>query len=233
MDPVRPSLQELVRRVREVPSPEVRLSGLIASVAIAEQQLEIARHLEPEKLRQLLSAQPEHTDDQADRVYDLEVQLTHLLPKLFRGGSILAIWSTLEACTKDLAVYSARILGKPSPQALFRGSFIAACEKAFSRVSIHAFDSAATRERLALLAGVRSAIIHHNSELQALPAGIAKDRAALEEAGLYVESDLHHEYFVPTAEFVLKSLLAVDQHLRSLAARVRASAPLPPAPSDA
>ncbi len=74
-------IEELIRRVREVPSPEVRLSGLVASVVIAEEQLEIARHLEPEKLRQLLRAQPEHPDDQADRVYELEMQLTHLLPK--------------------------------------------------------------------------------------------------------------------------------------------------------
>jgi hypothetical protein len=229
MHRTRPTLDELVRRIREIPSPEGRLVGLSTSVALAEQQLAVARHLEPLKLRETLRLNPEHPEDEDARFYDLEQQLTHLLPKLFRGGSILAIWSTLEACTKDLASYAAKVLGKPSPSSFFRGPFVAACEKAVANVAIAPFHTAHAKEELVVLAGVRAVIVHHNSELRSLPKSIAYgDRVELEKAGLYVESDLYHEYFVVTAEFVANALRLVDSHLRSLAERVRTAAPLPP-----
>lgn len=233
MATARLTLDELVRRVREIPSPEGRLFGRKASVAFAEQQLAVARQVEPVRLRRRMQVTSAHPSDERDRIYDLEVQLTHLLPKLFRGGSLLAIWSILEACTKDLAAYAAKVLGKQSPLSHFRGPFIAAAEKAFSSLSIAPFESSAAREQLVLLAAVRASIVHHNSELRSLPRSIdCTNQNELARLGLYVESDIYHDYFVPTPGFVSAALLLVDTHLRSLATRVKEVAPPPPRGAD-
>jgi hypothetical protein len=159
MDEPLPSLDDLLREIREVPSPEVRLAGLAVTRKVIEQQLDFARHLELTKLRQQHIEDQTHEDDAALDLYELEVQVTHLLPKVLRGGFLLALWSTLEACTKDLAVYASRQTGRALPNGLFRhGSFVESSERAFASVlNIKAYETFDERNALARLARVRAA----------------------------------------------------------------------------
>lgn len=221
-----PSLEDLIREIREVPSPHVRLAGLAATRIIIEQQLDAARSAELKKLQRKHAEDGTHPDDASIDMYELEVQVTHLLPKVLRGGFLLALWSTLEACTKDLAAYAGRESGKAVPKGLFRyGSFLDSSQQAFTEIlGIDAFASDAERAGLARLGRVRAALVHHNGNVEGLPEDLRDGHlAALEAEGLYLEKDLHHRYFVPTSEYVERNLALVDAHLRGLADRVQSA----------
>ena len=106
MDELPPDLDDLMREIVEIPSPEIRLAGLAQTREILERQLDETRMSELRRLRAKHRAEKAHSDDASLDEYDLEVQVTHLLPKVIRGGLLLAVWSTLEACTKDRAGYA-------------------------------------------------------------------------------------------------------------------------------
>lgn len=224
MDEPLPGLEDLLREIREIPSPEVRLAGLAVTRKVIEQQLDISRRSELLKLQQQHVRDQTHEEDAALDMYELEVQVTHLLPKVLRGGFLLLLWSTLEACTKDLAVYASRQTGRALPNGLFRhSSFIESSEQAFASVlDIKAYETFDEREALARLAKVRAALVHHNGNVEALPEDLKNgNRLALESEGLNLEQDLHHRYFVATEEYVERHFVLVDRHLRGLSSRVR------------
>ena len=214
-----------MREIREVPSPEVRLAGLAETLTIVERQLEASRVMELLRLKQQHVTSRTHPDDASIDNYELEVQVTHLLPKVLRGVFLLTMWSTLDACTKDLAVHASRQTGRRLPPNSFRGSFVESTERVFRVVlDIDSFETAVDRDGLSRLARVRAALVHHNGSVEELPDDLKNGNLpALEAEGLYLERDLHHRYFVPKAEYVERNLGLVDRHLRSLSSRVQAA----------
>lgn len=218
----RPTLEELFHEACVVPSPHVRLAELAAVREIVEHQLEAARMAEVARLRARHEVELPHPDDASLDAYEIEVQFTRLLPKVFRGGFLLAVWAALEACTKDLASFASKELGRALPDDVFHKGFIQATERAFTeRLGISAFENVEEREALKRFAQVRAALVHHNGAVERLPRGFMQEGlAGLEAEGLYVERDLHHRYFVPKDEYVERQLALVDRHLRALADRV-------------
>ena len=220
----KPTLEELFQRVREFPSPEVRLADLRTALSMIDSNLDATRLAESARLRAKHDDEKPHPEDAAMEAYHLEVQLLHVLPKIVRGGFLLAMWATLEACTKDLALFASERTGTVLPEGLFEhGSFIKATEVAFERhLGVPAFTNTVEKAQLLRLARVRSALVHHNGDIRRLPQDlVAGGVRALEAEGLYVEKDLHHEYFVPTHEFLVARLDLLDRHLMALRARVQ------------
>ena len=226
MDELPPDLDDLMREILEIPSPEVRLAGLAQTREILERQLDEARVSELHRLRAIHRAEQAHSDDASLDEYELEVQVTHLLPKVVRGGMVLAIWSTLEACTKGWAAYAATQTGSTLDPAHFKaGSFVEASDRAFhSLLRISAYATQDMKASLSRLAAIRAALVHHNGNIAALPTDLREGNLlALEAGGLYIERDLHHSYFVPSAAFVERNLSIVAEHLSSLSVRVKAA----------
>lgn len=226
MDDLPLDLDDLMREVRDIPSPEVRLAGLAQAREILERQLDGAGLSELLRLRAIHRAEDAHVDDASLDEYELEMQVTHLLPKVVRGGMVLAIWSTLEACTKDWATYVATRTGRKLKSGHFKeGSFVDAGDKAFqSLLGISAYATQEVKNSLSRLATIRAALVHHNGNLVALPNDLREGNLlALESEGLYIERDLHHSYFVPSAGYVERNLSVVTEHLSSLSGRIKAA----------
>lgn len=205
------------------PSPEVRLASLRAALPVIESQLDAARVVEAQRLRMKHWNEDPHPEDAAIDSYVLEDQLLHVLPKIIRGGFVLALWSTLEACTKDLALFASDRTRIALPERHFdHGGFIKAAELAFERhLGVPAFANIAEKSQLVRLAEIRAALVHHNGEISRLPQDLrAGGPLALEAEGLYAEKDLRHEYFVPMRAFLETRLELVDSHLRALRGRV-------------
>ena len=224
MDDLPPDLDDLMREIVEVPSPEVRLAGLSQTREILERQLDETRISELLRLRAKNRAEDAHSDDASLDEYELEVQVTHLLPKVVRGGLILALWSALEACTKDWAGYAATQTGRTLDRSHFRaGSFVDSSDRAFqSLLGISAYATQEVKTSLSRLAVIRAALVHHNGNISALPIDLRDGHLlTLEAEGLYSERDLHHRYFVPSAGYVARNLSMVAEHLASLSARVK------------
>jgi hypothetical protein len=215
----------LIREVREVPSPEVRLDALAAVLGIIENQIDSARYAAVLKLRDRHELESIHPEDAEIDRYELEEQLTHVLPKTLRGGFVLALWSTLESCTRDLAHYASKHLDQQFPTSLSSGGFVEGSDKAFRALfGFDACQSPEEREALKRLAKIRNALVHHNANITELPSDLkGGDVRKMEAEGLYKERDLHHEYFVPTREFLERNFATVKDHLYSLSARVKSA----------
>ena len=102
------------------------------------------------------------------------------------------------------------------------GSFVDSSDRAFqSLLGISVYATREAKTSLSRLAVVRAALVHHNGNISALPIDLHDGSLLTVEAlGLYIESDLHHSYFVPSAGYVPRSLSMVAEHLASLSARV-------------
>ena len=214
------SLEGLITEIRDFPSPEVRIAGLRSVLPLLEAQIESVRLSEAMQLRRKHLQEDTHPEDAAIDVHELKTHLLHTLPQVVRGGFVLAAWSALEACTKDMAHFASAYLRKSLPNKIWEGSFVKATDRAFATLAIPAFASAADRVAMKRLADVRAALIHHNAEVSRLPEDLRRGRHALEAEGLYEEADLHHRYFVPTHHYLERTLLLVANHLEGMRDRV-------------
>jgi hypothetical protein len=203
----------------------VRVASLEPTRRIVEEQLELARHVEIARLRsehQTLSAEL-HPDDRDSDLFDLQQQVTHLLPKVFRGGFLISLWSVLERCTQDIATRAAERAGRHLPPKLFRHSrFIAAAESAIhTAVQLAAFPEQVERKRLEQLGLLRNVLVHHDGRITELPSALAGlNNEQLAAHGLHVVRDYDFAYVVPTEEYMRENTALVVNYIHSLASRV-------------
>jgi hypothetical protein len=218
------NIDRLVARSTFFAGLNARLAALAPLTRLAELQLDVARAVEIQRVRQEHAALGSelHPDDRTFELDDLEQQVTHLLPKLTRGGLILALWSTLERSVKDIAIRAGRHTANPISPTHFRSHFFSAAEKALlSRCGLHAFPDSGQKLKLEFLASVRNTLIHHDGRLDEAPANIsALDPQDLAKAGILLERDDDYVYIVPTQEFINEAVALVYAYIHNLADRV-------------
>lgn len=233
--PQRISLAELRRRAVTFPGPNVPLAGLRIALEAVEEGLTHACEQATLRLRAQQKNESKflHPDDSAQEFYELEVTVEQTLPRIFRGGFILMLWTVFEVVTKRMAEYVCCEREEPEkPSFKFRKgeNFLDALERVYKvNLKIEAFPDATIRRQLDLLRQVRNAIVHHNGNVKALPDEIRKkDQRGTPYSGLRIFTDCHDEFFIPTADFLNLNLSLVDTYLTSLATRVYATVhPIP------
>lgn len=202
-----------------------RLASLPLLQRVVERQLNIAHQQEIAELRHKHAHKNNilHPDDRAFDLLDLEQLVTHLLPKLFRGGFILTLWSVLERCMKDISIRAGEYIGRPIRQKLFRREpFFKAAEEALkSTVGLSAFPDCDQKAKLEFLMSVRHTLIHHDGRIAEAPPNLALlDKATLEKRGLQLEREHEITYIVPSETFVFTNTSLVVQYVQSTADRV-------------
>ena len=219
-----PDIDRLLAKSTFFPGLNVRLAGLAPLRRLAELQLDVARVAEIDRVRRehaALGAQL-HPEDRTFDLGDLEQQVTHLLPKLTRGGLILTVWSTLERSVKDIAFRAGQYAGKPVPPNHFRSHFFSAAENAlWPRCGVHAFPDVEQKAQLEFLASIRNTLIHHDGRLDEAPRNVsALDQQALARSGIQLEHDYDFVYIIPTEEFLESAVTLVYAYVHDLAERV-------------
>ncbi len=223
--PSQDPLDRLLREVTAFPGLNIRVASLETTRRIVEEQLELARHIEIARLRaehRNLGANL-HADDRDSDLFDLQQQVIHLLPKVFRGGFLITLWSVLERCTKDVATRTGVRTGKAVSSKLFRSRpLLIAAELAMQQtVQLPAFPDQNVRERLEQLGVVRNVLAHHDGRLSEFPpplAGFSDEQFAA--LGLNVVRDYDFTYVVPTEEYLAANTALVVGYINSLAERV-------------
>jgi hypothetical protein len=218
-------LERLFREAAAFPGVNIRVASLETTRRIVEEQLELARHIEIARLRaehQNLGATL-HPDDRDSDLFDLQQQVIHLLPKVFRGGFLITLWSVLERCTNDIATRAGDRTGKPVSFKVFRSRpLLVAAELAMQQtVQVPAFPDQKVRERLEQLGVVRNVLAHHDGRLSEFPpplAGLNTEQFAV--LGLNVVHDFDFSYVVPTEEYLVQNTKLVVDYIYYLAGRV-------------
>lgn len=215
----------LFREATFFPGLNIRVASLETTRRIIEEQLEVARHFEITRLRGAHDAigADLHPDDKELDLSELERQVTHLLPKVFRGGFLITLWSVLERCTNDIATRAGERAGKPITQRLFRYKpFLVAADLALQEaVQLEAFPDPAVRESLKQLGVVRNALVHHDGRQREFPppwSGLNAEQLAVR--GLNLVRDYDFSYLVPTEAYLESNTALVVQYIHSTAARV-------------
>lgn len=225
--PSKPTPDQFLHRAVTFPGPSTRLAGLEISLKAVEEQLVHTRAQYEVRLKAKLKRDAKflHPDDVDMERYDFEWTVDELLPKVFRGGFVISLWSVFEACVKDMAEYTRRIRNIPfGLQDLRAGDFLNQMDKFFEgAVGLKAFPDRHIRKQIEELRGFRNALAHHDGNTEELPTSLrGKDQYHYEVLGLQVYRDLHHEYAVPNAEYARRSLTDVHTYLESLASRLYA-----------
>ncbi|MBI4191534.1 MAG: hypothetical protein HY525_13475 [Betaproteobacteria bacterium] len=227
------SLEELYRQTVTFPGPAIPLSGLLAALDTVEEELAHARDQAAVRLRARHQREAEfrHPEDLELDAYELEVTTNQILPRVFRGGFLLTLWSVFETVAKRMAEYVSTTRGLPTMQPQFRQPhFLKSLQKVYTEsLGIVAFPDATEYGEIDTLRQVRNALIHHNGNVSALPDSMRNlSQEDLANLGLNVYSDLHETFFVPDAPFLTRSLSLVHGYLTSLSDRAYASAhPVP------
>jgi hypothetical protein len=223
--PKKTSLDRLFHQAMEYPGPSSRLAALEVAYRAVEEQLAHARAQETVRTHARLQREraTSHPDDIEDEEYKLSRTVDQILPKVFRGGLLLSVWSVFEACVKDIAEYSRRERKLPfGLQELRAGDFLGQMARFFNAVlGIKAFPDRKVRKQIEELKGLRNALAHHDGNVDELPKSlVAPDEKGYAVLGLTMHSDLHHSYVVPNAEYVRRSLDLVKIYLESLSEQV-------------
>lgn len=230
-----PDLDRLLAEATFFPGLNVRLAALAPLKRLAELQLDIARKAEIARIRHDHAIQGVllHSEDRTFDLDALEQQVTHLLPKLTRGGLLLTIWSTLERSVQDIAFRAGRHTSNPLSPTHFRGPFFSAAKTALlSSCGVNAFPNDAQTTRLKFLASVRNTLIHHDGRLIEAPPNVSTlGPQYLAQAGIQLERDYDFVYIVPTEEFLDEATALVETYVRDLADRVF-NALVPPPKTD-
>jgi hypothetical protein len=155
----------------------------------------------------------------------LKITVEQILPRVFRGGFVLTLWSVFEVVSKRMAKYVAGQKGdvialsqwKQKP----RETFLHVLDRVYSRnLGIPAFPDPIERTQLDQLRELRNALIHYNGSVKGLPesmrAGGPEGYAAI---GLDHYTDLHEEFVIPNADFLRRNFTLVDKILTSLSER--------------
>lgn len=220
----RGSLNELFRSAATFPNPSMPLAGLRTALNAVEESLAYSCAQLPVRLRAKHESQGDrlHPDDRDLDLYELEVTVRQLLPRTFRGGYVLIVWSVFEAVVMKMADYAEGVRGRPAPaKKHWRGDFIEKMEKVSARIGIVAFPDSEVRRQLVEFRQVRKAITHYNSRLSELPESLrASNPEGYAALDLEVFTTTHEEFFVPTASFLNERLDLMDTYLSSLAERL-------------
>ncbi len=230
-----PDLDRLVEEATFFPGLNVRLSAVRELARISEEQLDLARRLAIARMRLEHSQRGRelHAEDRRVDLESLEQEVTHLVPKLTRGGLLLSVWSIFERSVKDIAFKAASHVGRPLHRSYFRsGSLLVTLEQALQTVvRTPVFPEKDQRSSLELLAAVRNLLVHHDGRREEAPPVIARlTRGELEVVGLQIERDYDFEYLVPGAELAANSASLVYTYVHALASRVFNELVPPPAP---
>jgi len=229
------SLDRLWHQVVEYPGPASRLAALEVAYRAVEEQLAHATAQETVRTQARLARESATSDPEDIQAKERELSRTidQILPKVFRGGLLLSVWSVFEACVKDMAEHTRRERNLPfGLQELRAGDFLGQMERFFEAVlGIKAFPDKKVRKQIEELKGLRNALAHHDGNVEELPKSLRatgdKGYAAL---GLTMHEDLHHDYVVPNAEYVRQSLDLVRVYLETLSEQVYDT--LHPEPND-
>lgn len=225
------SLEEIYRHSVTFPGPHMPLFGLRTALKAVEEELAHASDQATVRLqvRHNQRANCIHPDDRDLDLHELEVTVRHTLPRVFRGGFVLTLWSVFEVVAKRMAEYVCRERRLPTVQSKFRHNFLVSLDKVYADLTIVAFPDPAIREQLDQLRHIRNALIHRNGSVAALPESMrvrAPDSYAT--LGLQTYEDLHDEFFVPTADFLTRNFSLVEMYLTTLSERVYAAVhPMP------
>lgn len=219
------SFEELYRKAITFPGPIAAMAGL--GVALETIEEELAHAVDQARVRQRARHQNEitylHPEDIEDDEYALKVTVEQVLPRVFRGGFLLMLWSVFEVAVKRMAEYAFREQNLPSPTSIFKqGNFLDSMDKAYANnLGVTAFPNSLVRERLDLLRHVRNALIHHNGSVAALRKSLAhRNSAGYAALDLQTYTDLHEEFFVPNAAYLAESFTLVEAYLNFLSERV-------------
>lgn len=220
-----PDLDRMLEEATFFPGLNVRLSALQKLEQISEEQLDLARKLAIARVRleHAQSGSELHPEDRAFDLGALEQQVTHLLPKLTRGGLLLTAWSVFERSVKDIAFRAASHVGRPLNGTHFRSkNLLAALEQALSPlIPSPVYPEQHELLSLQLLAAVRNVLIHHDGRIEEAGSTIVTLKPSeLEALGLRAERDYDYEYLVPEAEYVAASVALVYSFTHDLASRV-------------
>lgn len=221
------TLDELFRQAVTFPGPSLRLAGLEMALTAVEAQLTYLRAQMEVRLKAKLKRESHsmHLDDIEFERHQFSQMVDELLPKVFRGGFVISLWSVFEACVKDMAEYTRRERRIPfGLQDLRAGDFLEQTEKFFlGAIELKAFPDKQVRKKIDELRGFRNALAHHDGSTDKLPKSLqARNPDQYKDFGLRVYRDLHHEYAVPTDEYVLRNLSVIHDYLEWLAKQVYA-----------
>jgi hypothetical protein len=224
----KPTIEQLFHRALTFPGPSSRLAGLEIALKTVEEQLVHTRAQQEVRLKAKLKRHGKsmHPEDIEMEEYDLAKTVDEILPKVFRGGFVISMWSVFEACVKDMAEYTRRQRKIPfGLQDLRAGDFLGQTEKFFEgALGLKAFPDKSMRRKIEELRGLRNALAHHDGSTNELPKSLrGRDATHYEVLGLQVYRDLHHEYAIPNAEYARQALAAVHAYLECLATRVYAN----------
>lgn len=224
----RNSLQELYRQTVTFPGPGMPLAALQTALDAIEEELSHARDQATVRLRARHKREGDelHPDDRELDQYELEVTINQVLPRVFRGGFLLAMWSVLETVAKRMAEYVCGTRGLPTVQREFRhGNFLKSLNRVYTGLGIISFPDQMDYEQLDQLRQIRNALIHYNGSVAGLPDSMRTlPPEGYADLGLTVYGDLHEEFFVPNAEFLTRNLALVRSYLTSLSERAYVSA---------
>jgi hypothetical protein len=214
-----------IEQVLAFPGVGVQLAVLEKLRTAIEGQLEAARTGQLQEFLRRRAVTDQHPDDTDLEAFGVESMHVHYLPKAFRGGFLLMLWAAMESAIKAIANYAATRVGQPLDHKHFsRALFGPAAQALETRVGVKLFADEATREGLELLRHVRNALIHHDGNVDALPAKLRKlSGPRLQQLGLGVERDLHRQSLVPTEAFVEHQVRLVSNFLRRLDSAVFAA----------
>jgi hypothetical protein len=222
--PSQDPLDRLFREAMAFRGVNIRIGSVKTTRRIVEEQLERARHIEIARLRaEHANLGGElHPDDRDSDLFALQQQVIHLLPKVFRGGFLITLWSVLERCTTDIAIWAGDRVGRPVSPKLFRSRpFFVAAELAMTQtVQLPAFPDQKVKEQLEQLGVLRNVLAHHDGRLNEFPPPLsglnAEQLAAL---GLNVVRDYDFSYAVPTEQYLDENTELVVGYIHSLSER--------------
>jgi hypothetical protein len=225
------ALDDLVRRAVTFPGSSIPMAGLRTALATVEAQLKHARDQITLRLcaRHERAADTLHPDDRELDLYELEVTVKQIVPRVFRGGFVLTLWSTFEVVSMRMAKYAAIQKGLEIAKSQWKQkpgeSFLHVLDRVYSiKLGIPAFSHVAEREQLDQLRELRIAMMHYNGSVEGLPESMrAGDATGYALLGLDHYTDLREEFVIPNAEFLARHFASVEKYLSSLSDRVYAS----------
>ena len=171
-----------------------------------------------------------HPEDRDLDLYELKVTVEQTLPRVFRGGFVLTLWSIFDVVTTRMAEYAALQRGDPIAPSQWKQekgeTFLDVLERVYAKkLGIAAFPDPEERGGLDRLRKIRTVLIHHNGSVAALEKlnqlGGPQDYAAL---GLDRHSGSHEEFVIPNADFLNRNFALVETHLSSLSERAYTAA---------